>query len=311
MNNEVIVHNNPKSPVSEVFRTLRTNLQFMSTSKGLKTLLITSTLQEEGKSWISANLAVTFAQAGKKVILVDVDMRKGRQYKIFDVPSKPGLSNYLSGIDEKEDITEYIKETEVENLYVIPAGNVPPNPAELLSSARMSEMLQMLKQECDIVILDGPPALLVTDATVVSRYVDSTLIVSKYKSTKMDDLKKVTKDIQNVGGKIAGIVINKIPVSQKNYENTYYYGSSEKDSGKNKEKDNKVKKKEETKIEVTEEVEKIEEKIAKEEKQEQAPKKEKSAYSEELKKTDEILEQMNAFWEEKEDKIDTKEEEND
>lgn len=226
MKKEVIVQKDPKSPISEVFRTLRTNLQFMGTSKGLKSLLITSTIQEEGKSWISSNLAVTFAQAGKRVILIDADMRKGRQYSIFGVAPKPGLSNYLSGIDDKNDISEYIRETEVENLYIIPAGNVPPNPAELLTSSRMPEMLASLQKYCDIIILDGPPALLVTDATLLSRYVDSTLIVAKYKSTKMDALQKVVKGIQNVGGKIAGVVLNKIPISQKEYNSTYYYGSS-------------------------------------------------------------------------------------
>ena len=115
MKKELIAHRDPKSPISEVFRTLRTNIQFMNTSKRLKSLLITSTSPAEGKSWVSSNLAVTFAQAGKKVILVDADMRKGRQYTIFGVAPKPGLSNYLSGVVEydgqenTQDITQYTK----------------------------------------------------------------------------------------------------------------------------------------------------------------------------------------------------------
>ena len=103
MKRELIVHQDPKSPISEVFRTLRTNIQFMNTKGKLKTILVTSTLPGEGKSWVSSNLAVTFAQAGKKVVLIDADMRKGRQYSIFEVSPRPGLSNYLSGIDESND----------------------------------------------------------------------------------------------------------------------------------------------------------------------------------------------------------------
>ena len=117
---ELIAQRDPKSPVSEVFRTLRTNIQFMSTNKKLKTLLITSTFPSEGKSWVASNLAVTFAQAGNKVILIDADMRKGRQYTIFGVSPRPGLSNYLSGIDAENpdeiDLSRYIQKTEVENL---------------------------------------------------------------------------------------------------------------------------------------------------------------------------------------------------
>ena len=119
MRKELITHEDPKSPISEIFRTLRTNIQFMNNKKKLQTILITSTLPSEGKSWISSNLATTFAQAGKKVILVDADMRKGRQYNIFGIAPKPGLSNYLSDFSEEEgqlDLADYIQETEVEGL---------------------------------------------------------------------------------------------------------------------------------------------------------------------------------------------------
>ena len=120
----------------------------------------------------------------------------------------------------------YIKETEVENLYIITAGNIPPNPSELLVSEQMIEAVEQLKSVCDLVIFDGTPSSLVTDAVIISRYVDTTLIVSAYKTTKMDDLEKVKRDIENVGGKIAGVVINKMPISQKQYYANYYYGSS-------------------------------------------------------------------------------------
>lgn len=232
MKKELIAHKDPKSPVSEVFRTLRTNIQFMNTNGKLKTLLVASTLPGEGKSWVTANLAVTFAQAGKKVVLVDADMRKGRQYSIFEVSPRPGLSNYLSGIDMTTgestvaNLSEYIQETEIDNLYLIPAGNVPPNPSELLVSANMTTLLEQLKELCDIVIIDGTPCELVTDSIILSRLVDSTVIVTAHKQTKKDSLKKIVTNIQNVGGKIAGIVFNKVPVSSKKYEEAYYYGST-------------------------------------------------------------------------------------
>ena len=231
MKKEIITFKEPKSPISEIFRTLRTNVQFMNTKKGLKSILITSTSPGEGKSWVSANLAVAFAQAGKKVILVDADMRKGRQFSIFGVPPTPGLSNYLSGIsssgdDSSTDIFTYVHETEVENLYIVPAGNIPPNPSELLVSDQMLLALEALQGICDLIIFDGTPSDLVTDAVIISRYVDTTLIITSYKQTKMDGLEKIKRDIENVGGKIAGVVINKIPTSQKEYYSTYYYYGS-------------------------------------------------------------------------------------
>lgn len=232
MRKELIAQRDPKSPVSETFRTLRTNIQFMNTNNKLKTLLITSTLPGEGKSWVASNLAITFAQAGKKVVLIDADMRKGRQYTIFEVSPRPGLSNYLSGIDSNseensmDEIIDYIQETEVKNLYVISAGNIPPNPSELLINPKMVNLLDKLKQVSDIVIIDGTPCELVTDSVILSRLVDSTVIVTSHKQTKKDTLQKIVTNIQNVGGKIAGIVLNKIPVSAKKYEQSYYYGST-------------------------------------------------------------------------------------
>ena len=229
-NKELIVQKDPKSPVSEVFRTLRTNIQFMNANKKLKTLLITSTFPGEGKSWVASNLAVTFAQAGNKVILIDADMRKGRQYKIFDALPRPGLSNYLSGMDleegENPDISKYLQRTEVNNLLIMTAGNIPPNPSELLVSDQMNKLLKDLKSVCDIVVIDGTPCELVTDSVILSRIVDSTVIVTAHKETKKDNLEKIVRNIKNVGGNLAGVVINKMPVSIKKYNENYYYAST-------------------------------------------------------------------------------------
>lgn len=233
MKKELIAELEPKSPISEVFRTLRTNIQFMNTKGKLKTILITSTFPGEGKSWVASNLAVTFAQAGKKVVLIDADMRKGRQYTIFGISPIPGLSNYLSGIDmddEERDITDiadYIQDTEIDNLFVMPAGNIPPNPSELLISPQMVNLLEQLKELCDIVIIDGTPNELVTDSLIITRLVDSTIIVTASKQTKKDNLRRAIQNIQNVGGKIAGVVVNKVPIAAKKYEQSYYYGSTE------------------------------------------------------------------------------------
>ena len=230
MKKEIITQSDPKSPISEVFRALRTNLQFMSKASGCQTILITSTVQSEGKSWISANLATAFAQTGIKTLIIDADMRKPRQHKIFQVDGVPGLSNYLSKIDEKGrrhavNALDCIKRTEVDNLDLLPSGNIPPNPSELLMSDKTIELLKEVSEIYDVVIFDGAPCLLVTDSTILSRIVDNTLLVTSYKYTKVDDLKEAKKRIQRVGGNIAGVVLNRIEINNKKYESKYYYSS--------------------------------------------------------------------------------------
>lgn len=225
---EIISHLEPKSPISEVFRALRTNLQFMYKSKECQTILITSTVQSEGKSLIAANLATTFAQAGKRTLLIDADMRRPRQHKIFETNSIPGLSNYLSNImqsEKSENIKadDCITKTKVENLSILPAGDIPPNPSELLLSTRINSLVEEVSQKFDVVIFDGAPCLLVTDSVIISRIVKQTLLVTSYKKTKNTDLKEVKKRIDNIGGNIVGVVLNKIEISTKKYGNKYYY----------------------------------------------------------------------------------------
>lgn len=232
MRKELITHRIPKSPISEIFRTLRTNLQFMNTKEGLKSIMVTSCNQGEGKSWVTANLAVAFAQTGKKVLLIDCDLRKGRQFSIFGVKPTPGVSNFLSGIDSNgyecsDNIFDLIQETPVENLDILTAGNVPPNPSELLVSEQMQKCIKTLKNNYDLLVFDTTPSNLVTDAIIISRYVDTSIIVVEHKGTKMEDLKRIKRDIENVGGKIAGVVVNKVPINAKKYAYSYYYyGSS-------------------------------------------------------------------------------------
>ena len=232
MNLELISYKNPKSTVSEAFRTLRTNIQFMNSKKDLKTILITSTVPGEGKSLVAANLAITFAQAGKKVALIDADMRKGRLHKIFSVDNEVGLSNYLFNvsIDNKkiDSIFEYLQPT-IDNLNLITCGDFPPNPSELLSSEYTEQMIEKLKEKFDIIIFDSTPSILVTDAMILARLVDTTLIIAASNKTKKDDLVKVKRNLESVGASIAGVVLNKVQMNSKEYSKSYYYGRDSKE----------------------------------------------------------------------------------
>ena len=188
--------------------------------------------QGEGKSWIVSNLAVTFAQTGKNVIIIDADMRRPRQNNIFGIDMFPGLSNYLAGMssrgtDKNIAVKDCIQATEIDNLYVLPAGNIPPNPSELLESTKTKELLNELKKIFDVVIFDGAPCLLVTDATIISRIVDSTILVASYKTTKIDELKDAKRRIEAIGGHVAGVVLNRTKLTKKKYENSYYSSSIE------------------------------------------------------------------------------------
>ena len=238
ISSEIIAYSDPKSIISETFRTLRTNVQFSNTnSKDAKTFLITSCFQSEGKSYVSANLAITFAQVGKKVNLVDADMRKGRPAKVFNLPSNRGLSNYISNLDENgvelnEDLGKFIKETEVPNLNVITSGTVPPNPSELLSSPKLEKMIEELKKCYDIIIFDGAPIVPITDSLILARMLGSTIIVTLYNKTKKDDLKKVKNGIESVGGKILGTCINCVPIKSSKRNSKYYYYNEEKKTSK-------------------------------------------------------------------------------
>ena len=227
MKRELIAHEDPKSHVSELFRTLRTNIKYMNSSRHLKSLLVTSTLPGEGKTWVSSNLAIAFAQTDKRVVLIDADMRKCCLHDIFNVKACPGLSNYLAGMGaenpQSDDISAYLRETEIPNL--LPSGIVPPYPSELLSSPESRELVLKLKGMFDLIVIDATPSKLVTDAVVLSRIVDSTIVVVGHNMTKKDDLTKVVKDIKNVGGNIAGVVYNQKPSTNKKSNETYYYAS--------------------------------------------------------------------------------------
>ena len=218
---ELVVEEQPNAAASESIRNLRTNLQFSSIDKTLKTVLVTSSVPSDGKSFISANLAVSFAQAGKKVLLVDCDLRKGRQHKIFDVSGKKGLSNLLIG--DIGTYSDYICKTNVKNLFLIPRGTFPPNPSELLNSKKNKTFIDIVSKKYDIVILDGAPLTGLSDSLILSSLVDTTLIVTSMNHTPKTELLNAKKALDNVGANIAGTVANNVVAKKGSYGGYYYY----------------------------------------------------------------------------------------
>lgn len=221
MKNELIVEKKPKSTISEDIRTIRTNLEF-SLVDDAKTIMITSSVPGEGKSFISSNLAAAFAQNNKKVLLIDCDLRLGRAHKIFEISNKKGLSNLILKLDDDTAYEEYIQKTDVKNLFVIPRGMVPPNPSELLSSKRFVKIIKDLEKVFDQIILDSVPVNGLSDALVISKVADKVLIISRYSKTDITDLENTKRSLENVGAKIAGVVINSVPKARSKYGNYYF-----------------------------------------------------------------------------------------
>ncbi len=217
---ELLVQKYPKSVVSESIKTLRTNLQFSSVDSELKTILVTSSIPGEGKSFISANLAISFTQTDKKVLIVDCDMRKGRQHRIFKLSNTKGLSNLL--IDDMTNYKDYINKTSIKNLYIITRGTVPPNPSELLNSNKNSELIKILRSKFDIIIFDGVPCNGLPDSIIMSKLVDKVLIVSSESVTPRSVLESTKKQLKNVEAPVAGDVLNN--VNRKNSKYGKYYG---------------------------------------------------------------------------------------
>lgn len=222
MSEELIIYNRPKANISEDIRTIRTNLQFTASTDEAKVILVTSSIPGEGKSFISSNLAASFAQMGESTLLIDGDLRLGRVHQIFGLSNKKGLSNLL--VDKEADCGDYIKKTEVKNLYVLPRGTVPPNPSELLNSQNAKNMVKILKNSFDHVIFDGVPVNGLPDALVMAGLVDRVIIVAASGYTNIDDLNETKKALQMVDANIAGVVVNRTArVKRGKYSHYYYY----------------------------------------------------------------------------------------
>lgn len=223
---ELLAQKYPKSVVSESIKTLRTNLQFSSVDEDIKTILITSSIPGEGKSFISANLAISFAQTDKRVLIVDCDMRKGRQHRIFKLSNSKGLSNLL--IDDMTNLKDYINKTSVPGVHVITRGTVPPNPSELLNSKKNADLIRILKAKYDVIIYDGVPCNGLPDSIIMSKLVDKVLIVSSDSMTPKSVLESTKKQLESVNAPVAGDVLNNVNRKNSTYGKYYgYYGDSQ------------------------------------------------------------------------------------
>lgn len=219
----LIVDINPKSPISEAYRTLRTNIEFSSVAQEVRVIMMASAQPGEGKSTTAANLAVAYAQAGKKVLIIDCDLRKPTMHHIFNLSNRIGFTNLMM---HKFSMHETIRDTSIMNLSVITSGPIPPNPSEMLGSNRMNELLEELKQHYDILIIDTPPALAVTDAQIVSTKVDGVVLVINSGEVKQELALKVKMNMQHVGARILGVVLNNMSRDNEDSYYYYYYGKS-------------------------------------------------------------------------------------
>jgi len=226
----LIIHEDPKSPVSENYRSLRTNIMYSFANKKIKSLLISSAQPGEGKSTSTANLAIAFAQLEKRTLLIDADLRKPVQHTVFDVSRGPGLSEYLIG--DIQESGQIIRSTEIENLHIITAGGSPPNPSELLGSDRMGRLIEMLEQDWDMILLDSPPLVAVTDASMISSEIDAIAVVVKAAHTERSAVDRASKILSNVDAPLIGAILNgvnsdTIKGKYSYYQEYNYYHSDE------------------------------------------------------------------------------------
>lgn len=231
----LITEYDPKSHISEQFRTLRTNILFSDADNQIKTLVFTSSGPSEGKSTVSGNVAVTFANQGLRTLLVDADTRRPTVHATFSLTNEKGLVNLLTTKTDL-DLSEYIIPTTIDKLSVLPTGPVPPNPSELLSSKRMERLIETLSKNFDIVIFDVPPLGSVTDAQILASRTDATVLVVPYGIAEKGAVLAAKEMLDNVDANIIGVVQNRVPEEANGYYGYYgYYGNY---YGKDKNKEN-------------------------------------------------------------------------
>jgi len=212
----------PKSPITEQYRTIRTNIQFASVDKEIKSITVTSSGPAEGKSTTIANLAVVFAQQGKKVLLIDADMRKPTVHYTLQLPNTIGLTNILT---KQVSLKDAVRETDVEGLFAVTSGPIPPNPAELLGSASMEQLIAEITDLFDLVLFDTPPLLVVTDAQILADKTDGTILVVSSGRTDREEAKKAKALVESTKGKLLGAILNN-KKQDKSTHYYYYYGNS-------------------------------------------------------------------------------------
>lgn len=217
-NRNLITYIEPRSPISEQYKTIRTNIQF-SSDLGIRSIVVTSSGPEEGKSTTAANLAVTFAQQGKKTLLIDGDMRKPTVHYTFHGENQRGLTSVLT---KRFELSQCIQETEIESLSILTTGPIPPNPAELLSSELMKDILAEAMEKYDMILIDSPPILAVTDGQILANICDGTIFVVQSGQTPIDAAKKAKELLLAANAKLLGVVLNQKKVQESHYY--YYYG---------------------------------------------------------------------------------------
>nr|WP_066451302.1 CpsD/CapB family tyrosine-protein kinase [Cytobacillus gottheilii] len=218
---KLITKNDPKSPIAEQYRTIRTNIQFSAIDEEIRTILVTSSGPGEGKSTTVANLAVVFAQQGKRVLLVDADLRKPTVHYTFNTLNTTGLTNVLTN---QMSLMEAVKANDEKNLYILPCGPIPPNPSELLGSKAMTRVIAEALNEFDIILFDTPPVLAVTDAQILANKCEGTIIVVGSGKTEKEQLLKSKELLTAAQAKILGVVLNN--KKMKDTDNYYYYGAN-------------------------------------------------------------------------------------
>lgn len=216
-----IVDEKPKSIAAEAYRTLRTNIQYSSFDEEIRTIVITSSEPGEGKSTTAGNIAISFAQASKKTVIIDCDLRKPSLHKKFKISNIGGLSDILIGKEKIDDVVHHFND----ELDIITSGKLPPNPAEMLGSRTMERLLIALKERYDIIILDTAPLQAVTDAQILSTKSDGIILVVRAHATKRESVIQAKGLIEKVGGKILGTVLNGVENTRGKYY--YYYGTGE------------------------------------------------------------------------------------
>ena len=216
----LISHQKPKSPISEQYRTLRTNIQFSNVDRNIRSIMVTSSFQEEGKSTTAANLAVVFAQQGKRVLFVDADLRKPTVQYTFQLENHIGLTNVLT---KQTTLGAAVQNSHVTDLWILTSGPIPPNPAELLGSQAMEELLEEMYSQFDMVIFDTPPVLPVADAHILANQCDGIVLVMKSGAVEKEAALKAKDILENADGKLLGVVLNQ--KKQPADGQYYYYGT--------------------------------------------------------------------------------------